>query len=219
MLLKPLTKPKLLVTCEGMNPQCLPLWEATWDFIKNKHPKLKVTVFTIPFYKGEAENDVFRNKEFKRWHKERKGWVDIVQLGYTHFNPECIRLSKPQYILLKRGYRKIGRYMSKKIYCFKPSFDRIGPYTDGVLTNLGFSAYLYHKSIVFLRTTNSDIEDFILVKTRISFNEKHPDDISKLFKNISTYLTKMEKQKYSYTTFTNIVKNSIGGEVTSPKSS
>lgn len=200
-----------MVISEGMTPQCIPLWKNTWDRIKQNHPSLLVTVFTIPLYKGRDENDVFRSKDFRAWHKERKSWIDVVQLGYTHADPESIRLSKPQHVLIKRGYRKIGRYMAKDVYCFKATQDRIGPYTDGVLTRLGFSAYMYHNSIVFLKNTMEEADDFLPVKTKISIDEQYPDDISKIYNKIDKFLTTMEEKGNTYTTLTRIVRNSIKG--------
>lgn len=200
----------LLVTCSEMNPSLIPLWIQTWDDLKKHHPNLKVTVFCYPVYRGLVENDVFRNKEFLQWYRERRGWVEIGQLGYGLKNKsDCKRFSSKQYSLLHNGYRKIGSFMSKEIYSFRAPQYRMNEYTLPILVSLGFSACMYHGKFIILCPVDAALTDHSVVESSISMDERNPDNIVNIKEKMDQHLSKMEKRGYRYLTTTELIKKSI----------
>lgn len=200
---------KILITCDEMTPQAIPLWEDTWDKLKQKHKKLKITVFTIPLWKNRRESDVFKNKKFQNWYKMRKSWVELAQLGYTcEKPPECTRFKKPQYAMIKRGYRKLISYMPETIHTFKPPYNRMDGVTLSILQELGFTCCIYYKSIILLKKTESPIEDFVIKETHISVGERYSDNINLIYEKIDNYLSSIEKEN-DFVTISELLKSTI----------
>ena len=200
---------KIIVTCDDMNPSVIPIWKQTWDKIKEAHPWLKITVFTVPLWKGRSDNDIFKNKEFKQWHKERKGWVEIAQQGYSgDYPPECLRFKKPQQALIRRGYRKITTYLPDDFYSFKAPFYRMDHNTIEILQDLGFSACVQHGRLILLNMMNKPMEEFIMIESHINIEEKNPDNIQLIHQKMDKYLSELEK-KYQYVTIGELLKGGM----------
>ncbi len=201
----------VLVTCSEMNPSLIPLWVQTWDELKKRHPDLRVTVFCYPVYKSLPENDVFRNKEFMQWYRERKDWIEIGQLGYGLKNKsDCKRFSSKQYSLLHNGYRKIGSFMPKQYYCFRAPQYKMNEYTLPILGSLGFSACMYHGKFIIMCGVDMPLQDHIVVESSISMDERNPDNIVNIRDKIDQHLSKLEKKGYGYLTTTELIKKSLG---------
>lgn len=202
--------PNLVVTCSEMHPGTIPLWVKTWDELKENHPSLKITVFCYPVYKNLPENDVFRDKGFLNWHKERKSWVEIGQLGYGLKNKsDCKRFTSKQYSLLHCGYRKIGSFMPKDVYCFRAPQYKMNEYTLPILASLGFTACMYHGKFILLKVVNFPLEEHTLVESSISMDERNPDNIVNIKEKMDKHLTKLEASRYNYLTTTELIKKSI----------
>ena len=201
---------KTIITCDCMQPQVIPIWKKTWDQLKKDHPKLKVNVFVVPYWKELPENDVFRNKDFEKWYEERKDWVEIGQMGYHYLNQlECLRFKNPQYAYLRRGYRKVGCFMPKDIYCFKPPKQRMNEHTLPILRSLGFSACIYNKEIIMLRKTEKPLNEYIMVETSINIDSRSPDNINLLQTNFNNYFTKVEQEGNEYITASELIRGAL----------
>ncbi len=198
--------PKIIVTCEDFNPSVIPIWVSTWDKLKQKHPSLKVTAFTVPLYQKRMENDVFHNKDFQAWFKERKEWVEIAQEGYGQRNKlECKRFKKPQYFILRKGYRKIGVYMPKNYYSFKCPDDKMGSSTLDSLKMLGFSSCMFQGQIIILINLEKQLEDHIIIGSHINLDERNPDDIQQIQHKLDDYFTKLELEGNDYMTISELI--------------
>ncbi|MDO8623119.1 MAG: hypothetical protein Q7R52_02640 [archaeon] len=199
---------KILLISSDFNTDVIPIWKGTWDVLKKNHPKIKVSVFVVPFWKSDFQKDIVKNVYFKEWYKERKNWVEIGQQGYTNsYPPECTRFKKPQGIILKRGYRKLSNYMPQDFYYFKPSYDRMDDnITINILKNLGFSACIWNKSIIMLKKCDNPIsEDCEIIQTKINIEERNPDDIKVLFKKLDDSFYEFEQQDCEFITFRDLI--------------
>lgn len=201
---------KALVICNGFSPQSMPIFEKYWTKIKKTTPKLKLTIFTIPYLKGITTNDIFKDKEFQDWVETKKKWVEIGQMGYMgNNNSECTRFKKIQYKLIKRGYKKIMRYMPDSIHSFRPTDNRIDQNTFSILQSLGFSICIYHKSFIVLKKIINPIEDFILIETSIDSDRKRPDNIQIINDKVVRTIKDMKKNKYEFITISGLFENCI----------
>ena len=199
---------RIVLISENVQPDILPIWKGTWDVLKNNHPKIKVTAFVVPFWKGNIQNDIVKNNDFKEWYSKRKSWIEIGQQGYTHsYPPECMRFKKPQAIILKRGFRKISNYMPQDFYSFKPPYDRIDDnITLKILENLGFSACIWNGHIVMLKKCINPLkDDYNIIQTKINIDERNPDDIKILFKKLDDAFYDFESKGYEFVTFRDLL--------------
>jgi len=192
-----------------MQPDVIPIWKTTWDVLKKNHPSIKVNVFAVPMWKGDFQKDIFKNTYFKDWFRERKHWIEIGQQGHTNsYPPECTRFKKPQYIMIKQGYRKVGTYMPKDYYCFNPPYDRMDDkITPKILENLGFTACLWNKNIIMLKKCNKPLpEDYEIIRTKIDIEERNPDDIQIIFDKLDKSLFDFETKGCEFVTFRDLFK-------------
>lgn len=200
----------VIVTCNEMNPHTIPLWIKTWDELKKKHPLLKVTAYCYPVHLGLPENDVFRNKSFAQWYRERKEWVEIGQLGYGLRNKsDCKRFSSKQHSLLYSGYRKISSLMPKRHYSFRAPQYKMNEYTLPIIGSLGFSACLYHGKFILLCDVPVALSEHLVVESSISMDERNPDNIVNIKDIFDRHLTKLEKEGYRYLTTNELIKKSF----------
>lgn len=200
----------VLLVCDEMSPLGVPLFEKFWDGLKERHPNIKLMTFVVPIFKDRGSNDVFKNDHFKGWYVERKDWVEVGQSGFNFSNPpECTRFRKPQYNLLKRGYRKTFSYMPKDFFSFKPPKDRVSRHTFSILQRIGFSACLYRGRVVLLKPASSLLSDFQLVETRVGISGRSPDDIAFLHDKVDKHLSFLEEGEVTYTTMNGIIKECV----------
>lgn len=201
----------VIVSTDDMYPSCVgPLWEKYWDVLKQRHPKLLVSVFAVPFFWGRKENDIVNNKVFFDWWKKRKSWVEICQHGFKHNHPaECQFFRRRQYVLLRQGLRKIRKYLPNKVMGFKPPFYRYTKQTFIVLKQLGFSYVVVWGKPVFLVEQKVGLPECVIIESHTNLDEQNVDGIEKIYEKLDLALTELENKGYEYSTYGRIIKKCI----------
>ena len=194
----------LIVATYDFSPNSLSLWKY-WDELKEKHPKLQVTVGVVPVFKGHYNYTVNLNPEFKEWYKNHNDWVHVVQQGCYHFPNECLKFYKTQKKLIKSGYRKLRRIMPKDVYLFKAPFDRMNNNTIQVLKELGYSAIIYHNQILYLKPILIETPPFDIIETYTNIEEHKPNNIHLIFEELDTQLENYDSIG-EYTNFNDFVR-------------
>lgn len=194
----------LIVATSDFAPPSLPLW-SYWNKLKDKHPKLQVSVFVVPFWKGNSDYKINRDDNFQDWYKENKDWVNIVQQGCYNYPNECLKFYKTQKKIIKRGYRKIHKLMPQDFFGFKPPSYRMNNSTIAVLKEIGFSFVVYYNQILFLKPTAKEVPHFEIIETYTNIEDKKNNNINTIFTELDIQLTEFEQIK-PYTSFNKLVK-------------
>ena len=195
----------LIVSTYDFNPSFLSYFKY-WDELKKKHEKLQLSIGLVPVWKNKEINNVKYNNDFFDWYKVRKEWVHIIQQGCYNISPsECLRFEKTQQKFIKRGLKKIHKFMPKDIYGFVPPYFRMNNNTISVLRQLGYSFVVYHNQILFLKNPVKSIPAFDIIQTFTNLEEEKSNSINLIHDELDIQLTEYEKIK-QYTSFNELAK-------------
>ena len=182
-----------------------------WDWLKERHTGLKLSAFVVPLWWGRKENDVYRSVRFRQ-EMEKRPWISVCQHGYNHLKnpaPECQRFLGKQYGMIRRGLRKIARFMPKDVWIFKAPFYRISEPTFGLLQKMGFTAVIHWNQVVMLKDLKKPLPPFKVVSSHSNLDESNPDDVRFIHKKLDKELLELEDEGYQYATFAELIKKCL----------
>lgn len=198
------------VTTDDVCPENNVLWHY-WDKLKRQHPRLKVTCFVPGMFHGKKENNIYKSKEFRDWHKERSDWVEIAAHGLTHTHP-------PEFTKFKAHQEKIVKKMSIKLrkYLpvdpgFKAPFNRYNHQTIEIIKEAGYSYFMINQTsatflvpmsrkprpkIMILQSHTNAVDKVGLKKKKFA----NTDNINLIAHILHKRLKLFEKRRFTYET-------------------
>lgn len=198
-----------MVSTHDLNPTSL-MYFKYWDTLKDKHPKLQLSVAVVPIWHRNVRNDVKSSVQFQEWYNSRDDWVHIFQQGcYNEKVPECLRFEKTQRKLIKRGFKKVHMYMPKDVYGFTAPFFRMNNHTIVVLKQLGYSYVVYHNQMLYLKSVEKEVPQFEIIQTYTNIEQERKNNINNIYEELDIQLTELETIK-KYTSFNKLAKEVLG---------
>jgi len=190
----------VFVTTEELCPETM-LMFGHWKKLKAQHPRLKLTAFCPGKYKDKKENDLVRNKNFWKFYRENKEWVEIAANGVTwQLPPEFTKFRGQQESFIKRMNAKLRKYFPEHRFTgFKAPYAKINEVTMGLIQQFGYSYVVHNNAIMFLKEVNHYPFGYIMLHARMNHSEDK-DNISQKREMLHKLLKHYEKRGITYFT-------------------
>lgn len=200
----------IVATTDDFRPSLIPLWESTWDKLKEKHPLLKVTVFVAPFnqeFGVNEEDNISNSQAFKEWFIERIDWVIIELHGFDHTKPpENIRSEDEQERIVKSSIFALRDYIDVDYIGYKAPFFQANSTMTTVLARCGIKWYDQWYHLNFVEPNKKPIPPHLVIPTHTNMEvAQNPDQIDKIYDELDKKLTELEDMGWKYSTYRQIM--------------
>ncbi len=201
----------LIITTDDFCPQSMSLW-MHWQWLKKMHPRLKLTAFVPAKYLNKSSNDIIRNKEFWKWRKETKAWIEIAAHGMTHtYPPEFTKFRNHQERIIKKMTGKLRRYFPLN-KGFKAPFYKMNDVTIEIIKKHNYAYIAHWNTIFFLHHIVPNSPPYMLEHSHSRIpdgnpEENTPKDNINLIRNVlHRKLKKWESRGITYLTINEYIE-------------
>lgn len=173
-----LTEKKIMITTDDFSPKNFKYFDY-WLKLKENHPKLKLTLFTIPMHDGKAHYNVKRHPDFSNFCYFHRGWITLGVHGLTHgAPPENLGTFDEQVKLLKEAKRIMTWKVPGLTFAYRCPGFKINQDTIPALKKVGYT-YLFKMNDIINLKNDHYLQGIKLVNTHS--NGIVDDSIEKIF--------------------------------------
>lgn len=202
---------KIYVSTDDMRPSMIPLWERTWDVLKQKHPGLKVTAFVPAYYQEfgfDPIEDIGVSDDFRLWFEKRKDWVCIVPHGLHHTKPFENEFDLAgQKMVIKLTLNVLKPYVDESCLGWKAPFYKADIDTYRALIDSGIVFLEQWWTLIPLKPIRRPLQPVITVGSHTGTELQNcPDNIDRLMPQLDAFLS---SQPVEFLTAVEIMKTAL----------
>jgi len=200
---------RVLILTDDIAPVSLSKWHY-WRTLKDNHPKLILNCSIVPFWHGQDDQRINRNKRFIEWFISNKDWVSPILHGYRHDHPygankgEFEGPIEDQRKMIAEALRIYKTFLGDPdVWGFRPPFERLTQETVQILKEAGCSYMVLLRSILPIKerrrsigrkTLETYLQQVIRVNSHTNAIEHNKDDIGEIHGWLDKWLSDQEKR-------------------------